>query len=77
LLISRGVDLFRSKGVLYFEKEKSPFVFQAVHMLMSGNIDREATFPVDGSLPENRLIFIGRNLDREELTKGFKECIAS
>lgn len=72
LLITKGADLFRSKGVLYFAGKKHPYVFQAVHMLMSGNIETEHVSPAK---PTNRLIFIGRNLDREYLNANFKQCI--
>ena len=48
------------------------FVFQGVHMLMDGRPDRAwGTDPRD-----NTLIFIGRNLDRDELNEGFKACLA-
>jgi len=32
--------------------------------------------PWDGAPRHNSLIFIGRKLDREKLTKGFKACLA-
>jgi G3E family GTPase len=48
------------------------FVFQGVHMLFDGRPDR----PWDGQPRRNSLIFIGRNLDREQLVAGFNACLA-
>ncbi|CAK9101543.1 COBW domain-containing protein 1 [Durusdinium trenchii] len=36
LLKERGVDIFRTKGVLAVQGMKEKFVFQAVHMAFSG-----------------------------------------
>ena len=71
LLMEKGVDLFRSKGVLHFHDQAHPYVFQAVHMLMAGQLDEDR--PLHPRL-ENRLIFIGRNLDRDMLNAGFNQC---
>jgi G3E family GTPase len=73
LLMERGIDLFRSKGILHFVGEKQPYVFQAVHMLMGGQL-MDSGKKVDGE-PENLLVFIGRNLDRKELNEVFSGCI--
>ena len=37
LLQSRGQDILRSKGILEFAGEDERYVFQGVHMLMSGS----------------------------------------
>ncbi|KAJ3091412.1 hypothetical protein HK102_000638 [Quaeritorhiza haematococci] len=85
LLRERGVDLFRSKGVLHFapgpseskgEYEGKRFVFQAVHMLFGGELEDIPGGPLPKEKKENRLVFIGRNLVREELVKAFEACIA-
>ena len=49
------------------------FVFQGVHMLFDGQPGREWE---PGAMPVNQLIFIGRNLDREELQAGLSSCLA-
>jgi G3E family GTPase len=61
------------KGVLSIAGDDRRFVFQGVHMLFDGRPDR----PWGESARENRLIFIGRNLDRAALTEGFKGCLVN
>ena len=72
LLQAHGPDVFRMKGVLAIKGDPSRFVFQGVHMLFDGRPDR----PWGPSARTNKLIFIGRNLDREALTEGFRSCLA-
>ena len=60
------------KGVLAVKGRAMRFVFQGVHMLMDGQPDRDW----GNDKRESTLIFIGRNLDREELNEGFKSCLA-
>ncbi len=71
LLQEKGADIFRMKGVLSIKGESKRFVFQGVHMLFDGQPDRE--WGTDER--HNSLIFIGRNLDREELNAGFRACL--
>jgi G3E family GTPase len=71
LLQSQGADIFRMKGVLSLKGEKDRFVFQGVHMLFDGRPDR----PWKDAERRNQLIFIGRNLDRNQLNEGFKACL--
>ncbi|HEY4024857.1 MAG TPA: GTP-binding protein [Candidatus Dormibacteraeota bacterium] len=73
LLQTQGPDIFRMKGVLSIAGDDRRFVFQGVHMLFDGRPDR----PWGESARENRLIFIGRNLDRAALTEGFKGCLVN
>jgi len=72
LLRDKGPDIFRMKGVLALQGESRRFVFQGVHMLFDGRPDR----PWAKDERKNKLIFIGRNLDRTLLTEGFRECLA-
>jgi len=72
LLQTQGNDIFRMKGVLAIADSDERFVFQGIHMLFSGRPDR----PWNGQERANKLIFIGRNLDREALEKGFRRCLA-
>jgi len=73
LLREKGVDLFRSKGVLAVKGMKDKFVFQAIHMLFANS--QEGKWQPDEER-RCKMIFIGKNLDREELTKGFMACMA-
>ncbi len=72
LLQVKGPDIFRMKGILSIKNDPNRFVFQGVHMLFDGRVDK----PWGKTPRSNKLIFIGRNLDREELTAGFKKCLA-
>ena len=63
LLRTKGTDIFRSKGILSIADWDERYVFQGVHMLL------------DGEERRNRLVFIGRNLDRESLEAGFRSCL--
>ncbi len=73
LLRERGVDIFRSKGILAFAGEERRHVFQGVHML----IDSSAGAPWGDEPRTTRMVFIGRNLDRAELEAGLLACVAS
>ncbi len=73
LLREQGQDIFRMKGVLSVRGWDQRYVFQGVHMLFDGRPDR----PWGKELRQNKMIFIGRNLDRAALENGFRECLAS
>jgi G3E family GTPase len=72
LLRVKGPDIFRMKGVLAVRGQTERFVFQGVHMLFGGQPDRPWAA---GEQKVNQLVFIGRNLDREELVSGFRACL--
>lgn len=72
LLSTKGVDIFRSKGILAIAGEENQYVFQGVHMLFDGTEGRP--WPADETRT-NRMVFIGRNLDRAELETGFLACL--
>jgi G3E family GTPase len=73
LLAEKGQDIFRMKGVLSIKGNDKRFVFQGVHMLFDGKEDRQWK---PGEARSNKLIFIGRNLDRTALTEAFRACLA-
>ncbi|MCY4466678.1 MAG: GTP-binding protein [Chloroflexi bacterium] len=73
LLRVQGPDIFRMKGVLSVRGLDKRYVFQAVHMLFDGRPDR----PWGNEKRHNKMIFIGRNLDRAALEGDFRECLAS
>ena len=71
LQAKQGPDIFRMKGVLSFSDSNDRYVFQGIHMLFDGREDR----PWREGERSNSLIFIGRNLDRDALNKGFNACL--
>jgi len=71
ILQKLGPDIFRMKGVLSIENSSRRFVFQGVHMLFDGRPDREW----GKELRRNMLVFIGRNLNREQLIADFRACL--
>jgi len=71
LLRSKGVDIFRMKGIVSLEGQDDRFVFQGVHMLFDGEPDR----PWGEEERYNQLVFIGRDLDRGSLEQGFNSCL--
>jgi G3E family GTPase len=72
LLQSRGPDIFRMKGVLNIRGENRRYVFHGVHMSFDARFER----PWNDVAPCNKLVFIGRKLDRQELEAGFASCVA-
>ena len=76
LMQSKGEDLFRYKGVLAVKGMDQKFVFQGVHMLFGGGFSSEVAPWKEGEARECRFVFIGRNLDDEELQKGLMDCKA-
>jgi G3E family GTPase len=73
LLQSRGQDILRMKGVLSIKDEPRRYVFHGVHMVYDGQLERP--WPA-AAVRRSRLVFIGRNLDRNELEAGLESCIA-
>jgi G3E family GTPase len=71
LLGEKGVDIFRMKGFLSISGDSRRFVFQGVHMLFDGKPDR----PWEGLVRRNQLVFIGRNLDEQDMLQGFEACL--
>ncbi len=71
LLDTKGQDIFRFKGVLNIKGMDERVVLQGVHMLSTQAKDR----PWEADEPRiSELVFIGRNLDAEELRSGFLGC---
>uniref|UniRef100_K3X878 CobW C-terminal domain-containing protein n=1 Tax=Globisporangium ultimum (strain ATCC 200006 / CBS 805.95 / DAOM BR144) TaxID=431595 RepID=K3X878_GLOUD len=74
MLMTKGNDLLRYKGVINVVGMDNKFVFQGVHMLFDGGFV-ETKWERDEPR-ETRFVFIGKNLDREQLTKDFLACKA-
>ena len=77
LLQEKGADIFRSKGVLSVAGSDDKFFFQGVHMLLTFGSSADGVGRPWGHNERrlNRLIFIGRNLDREALNASFHACL--
>ena len=73
LLAQQGPDILRAKGILDVKGEPRRLVFQAVHMILEGDLQREWR---DGEERYSRMVFIGRNLDEAQLKAGFEACVA-
>jgi G3E family GTPase len=72
LMATRGPDLYRFKGVLSLKGDPNRFVFQGVHMTLDGTPGS----PWGDARRLNKLIFIGKDLDRSALERGFRRCLA-
>lgn len=68
-----GPDILRLKGILALDGDPQRYVIQGIHMIVEGDHQRDWK---DGEIRESRLVFIGRNLDRELLRAGLEACVA-
>ncbi|MBE9603999.1 GTP-binding protein [Acetobacteraceae bacterium H6797] len=73
LLQVKGQDLLRTKGILAYKGEEQRFAFQAVHMIADGDFIGPWK---EGDPRHSKIVFIGRNLNRPQLRRGFEGCIA-
>ncbi|XVF74782.1 hypothetical protein PTKIN_Ptkin13bG0139400 [Pterospermum kingtungense] len=72
LLLERSEDIYRMKGLLSVQGMDERFVFQGVHDIFQGSPDR---FWGPDEPRVNKIVFIGKNLNAQELEKGFKACL--
>ncbi|QUD86558.1 CobW family GTP-binding protein [Phenylobacterium montanum] len=73
LLAAQGPDILRAKGILDVKGEDRRLVFQAVHMILEGDMQGPWRSEADRY---SRMVFIGRNLDEAALKAGFEACAA-
>ncbi|WAJ30249.1 CobW family GTP-binding protein [Antarcticirhabdus aurantiaca] len=69
----QGPNILRLKGIIAFPNDDDRYVVQGVHMIIEG--DHQRPWRADEKR-ESRLVFIGRELDREALEAGFAACAA-
>mmetsp|Transcript_85838 Transcript_85838/g.228820 ORF Transcript_85838/g.228820 Transcript_85838/m.228820 type:complete len:268 (+) Transcript_85838:1186-1989(+) len=74
LLQRKANDLYRCKGVIKFKGMPEKFVFHGVH-------EQVHFGPVEGGWAPGeakivKMVFIGKNLNRQEITAGFDACRA-
>ncbi len=68
-----GASILRSKGILAFKDEPRRFVYQGVHMMLDGDLQRDWK-PDERRV--SRIVFIGRKLNEAEIREGFLACAA-
>ncbi len=72
LLAEKGVDIFRSKGIVFGpDREDRTIVFQGVHMLLDLKVVPTSNYKEKIS----KIVFIGRNLNREQLLDELQSCL--
>jgi G3E family GTPase len=69
-----GANLLRMKGLLNLRGDPDQFLFQGVRMEFEGRPGR--AWSADEKRL-NRLVFIGRNLDQDAITRGFTDCLCT
>jgi G3E family GTPase len=70
---TEGASILRSKGILAFKDEPKRFVFQGVHMILDGDLQRDWR-PDEKRI--SRVVFIGRDLRLDEIRDAFLACAA-
>jgi G3E family GTPase len=73
LLGEQGQNILRAKGIIDVQGEDRRLVFQAVHMILEGDLQREWGA---NERRWSRAVFIGRDLDEAALKAGFEACAA-
>ncbi len=73
LLGTQGQNILRAKGIMDVAGEDRRLVFQAVHMILEGDLQRPWG---EHERRWSRAVFIGRDLDEAALKAGFEACAA-
>ena len=73
LLGEQGQNILRAKGIIDVAGEDRRLVFQAVHMILEGDLQRPWG---ERERRWSRAVFIGRDLNEAELKAGFEACAA-
>ena len=71
LFLTEGMNIFRGKGILNVENSTDRYLFQSVYMMFEGRFDK----PWGDEIPENKIVFIGQNLNAQRLEKSLKNAI--
>ena len=72
LFLTEGMNVFRGKGILNVENATKRYIFQSVYMMFEGRFDKLW----GNNTPENKLVFIGQNLDASRLEASLKTALA-
>ncbi|MEN9217326.1 MAG: GTP-binding protein, partial [Gloeomargarita sp. HHBFW_bins_162] len=62
-------NVFRAKGILWFDRSTLRYVFQLSGKRYSLDVDDR---PIP---PKNQLVFIGQNLDQDTLLRDLRACL--
>ena len=73
LLGEQGQNILRAKGIIDVAGEDRRLVFQAVHMILEGDLQQPWG---EKERRWSRAVFIGRDLDEARLKAGFEACAA-
>ena len=71
LFLTEGMNIFRGKGILNVKNSTDRYLFQSVYMMFEGRFDK----PWGDEIPENKIVFIGQNLNAQRLEKSLKNAI--
>ena len=71
LLIMEGMDVMRAKGILNLKGSDKRHIFQSVFMMFDG----QDGHPWGDESRINKMVFIGRGLDRQRLEEGVRGCL--
>ena len=71
LFLTEGMNIFRGKGILNVKNSTNRYIFQSVYMMFEGRFDRAW----GNDTPENKMVFIGQDLDASRLEKSLKNSI--
>lgn len=66
-----GPNILRCKGILSFKDEPKRFVFQGVHMILDGDLQREWR---PDEVRQSKMVFIGHKLNRAAIEKAVEAC---
>jgi len=72
-LMQRAEEIYRMKGILAVQGWDEKFIFQAVHMQFEGIAGKNWR---ENEKKTSKLVFIGKNLDRETMEREIRECLA-
>lgn len=72
LITKLGANILRMKGILHLQGDPDQFVFQGVQTEFEGRPGRAWGANEERT---NRLVFIGRDLDQQRITRSFQDCV--
>jgi G3E family GTPase len=77
LVQTKGADIYRLKGILSIKGQNAKFVMQGVHMMVQmASSDEGIGKPWGEEKRVSKIVFIGKELNRKELTEGIMACRA-